>query len=261
MKQFLGKYGEPVDETGDGGDSCNRNGQLAVIDRPAIGGDFYLVNGKPVRHPYQKPWDNPKNFTRDQLVPFVCGVIKQRDTHLYPVCEELVKKWFAPNKERDYVGSKKLPYPHWNWKDSHCDSTQNNGSIFNPNSIPFWKGKPKNARPGQLEFSWFNGPDLLTPDVRGLQYLLSNKKRGLIKYIIGKLYLTVAIIALVFRNHLEDTDDWQMLCLCDVYDDGDEMLKFYVKGRLWRHAIARYWNHRNDVYMAEKWFNFLSRYK
>ena len=79
--------GFPVDETGDGGDSAMRHGMLCVFER--VTQHPYTMLGYEVnesgwlkRHPTQEPWNNPKNFTRDQLIPAITGAYAMGETKL-----------------------------------------------------------------------------------------------------------------------------------------------------------------------------------
>ena len=62
-------------ELKDGGDTAVREGLMAVFTGQP-GNLLQLVNdqGLCVRHPNQKPWNNPNNFTKDQLKCLVAGL-------------------------------------------------------------------------------------------------------------------------------------------------------------------------------------------
>lgn len=112
---FYDSYGLPVDVTGDGGDTAMRLGMLAVMGLHVGSRCGDLVNnGVAVRHPYDVPWNNPNNFTRDQLIPLISGLYqlgKYEEVRL--LFKAHAKRFFfCQNIERDYPGSRKYPYPH-----------------------------------------------------------------------------------------------------------------------------------------------------
>ncbi len=108
---FQDKSGYPVDETGDGGDSARAVGILALFMpfRPTKAAEYEHV-GALVRHPLQVPWNNPKNFTRDQLICLVPALSTNAAKRVF--WATLKRCCFAQNFERDAVGSTKYPWPH-----------------------------------------------------------------------------------------------------------------------------------------------------
>lgn len=103
-----------LDNSKDGGDSANRGGLLALA-----GGfenlDAYVdQDGWCVRHPYQYPWNNKYNFSRDQLIPFTAGLWKQEKhkTVRKIFWAHARRLFFAQNFQRDFPGSWKFPWPH-----------------------------------------------------------------------------------------------------------------------------------------------------
>lgn len=103
----------------DGGDSASRTGILALcgsgIDMHEL--LFFHHGGFFIRHPTQKPWNNPLNFTRDQLMPIVAGIWQScRVFKFTKVRREAVRTYFFKilkrglfclNSEYDVKGSKK----------------------------------------------------------------------------------------------------------------------------------------------------------
>jgi hypothetical protein len=98
---------------GDGGDSAMRTGLMATCgssqDRFNLQEFDPKMDGVFVRHPHQFPWNNPNNFTRDQLICYIAGcksigaiVITK------PAFVNAIKRGFrAQNIERDAPGTKK----------------------------------------------------------------------------------------------------------------------------------------------------------
>lgn len=103
-----------LDDTGDGGDSANRAGVLATCGSSEHLFSYITADGLCVRHPTQVPWNNPWNFTRDQLIPFVAGLSKQGRYDLVRMIfwKHAKRAFFCQNFERDYAGSAKYPWPH-----------------------------------------------------------------------------------------------------------------------------------------------------
>lgn len=66
---------------GDGGDSCNRSGIMALCgskqDQKLLT-KFYLGNGYCVRHPTQLPHNTANTFSRDQVIPYLAGLYKAK---------------------------------------------------------------------------------------------------------------------------------------------------------------------------------------
>lgn len=109
-----------VDDTMDGGDSANRAGLMVLFGEKIFLSDYLLFNSKHeldspcTRHPYQRPWNNPKNFSRDQLIPFVAGLWRQnRQDLVRKIFYAHIKRFFfCQNFERDWPGTTKYPWPH-----------------------------------------------------------------------------------------------------------------------------------------------------
>lgn len=117
-----------ADDYADGGDSASRTGILALCgsmqDLNNIG-LFFTGKDKLVRHPAQSPWTNPKNFTRDQLIPLAVGLwysskqfrfthARERSLRIY-FHKILLRGGFCFNTDYDDYGTgKKFPdLPDW----------------------------------------------------------------------------------------------------------------------------------------------------
>jgi hypothetical protein len=109
--------GYPVEARYDGGDSAVRIGLLALcgketnIDKVE---SYEVTPGMLVRHPIQYPWNNPKNFSRDQLMCYLAGIdkLELRDLAKRIFWSRAKSLFFAQNIERDVPGSTKYPYRH-----------------------------------------------------------------------------------------------------------------------------------------------------
>lgn len=105
--------GYPLDQTLDGGDSCVRAGILSMC-REQYRSHHYVFEKQGMRHPSQVPWNNRKNFSRDQLLLLLAGNIPTGFTHYNKdlFYSHLKRFFFAQNFERDHVGTTKKPWPH-----------------------------------------------------------------------------------------------------------------------------------------------------
>ena len=109
-----------VDNNGDCGDSANRSSLWVQFENAsAFDLSEFVFDGICVRHPVQIPWNNYKNFSRDQLIPLVSGLAVQGKYYLIEdiFFRTAARLFFAQNIERDYPGSVKLPWPHEFWND------------------------------------------------------------------------------------------------------------------------------------------------
>lgn len=181
---MIDELGLIVDKTGDGGDSCNFTCcgiLLGLYDsKPTVRSNaiqYFWNNGYPVRHPTQNPWNNPKNFTRDQAIPL-----------MWVLAEHRIKKflsdnpWFFPNFERDSVGSAKCPWPHRFYKDSR-PSPQNFPAL----------GKVQVPPGAELEFKWFDYADPMTPDFTAMSLILAGEKPSWFHMEIAKFLVEESI--------------------------------------------------------------------
>lgn len=134
------KYGLWVESEGSGGDTPHYSGLAALAFLDCHVPLEMLVNdeGYAVRHFDDGiSWHaNRNNFTRDQLMPLVAGLIFQGN---WEICRKLFwthfrRAFFCQNIDRDYPNTPKRPYPHW---------------FVN--------------KRGEREFSWFNYRDPLLP--------------------------------------------------------------------------------------------------
>lgn len=173
---MIDQYGLICDKNGDSGDSCNFTcTAIALGWEPPINAiSLFWNKGFPVRHPFDTPWNNPRNFTRDQAIPLMWVLAPHR------IKEFLSRnKWFFPNFERDYIGSAKKPWPHRHWKDS----------FPNNNNYPPWGQIPALVDPDpkwELEFKWFDYADIMTPDFEAMSLILAKDPPGKICMSIAK---------------------------------------------------------------------------
>ena len=229
----------------DGMDSCVRNAILCVTYGPTLTKPnlaqmpammfTYCKDGLGVRHPNEFPANNPKNFTRDQHTCLVAGLYAQQDT------KELKELFFATLKrgfttqstERDVPGSTKLPFPHWNYRDSNPE----------PTSFPFYKGKPKAHNYSNLEFKYFDGPDLLLPNHIWMM-IKASKLYSL--YFMALIGIPFFIISLIFHRLSNKQEQNQIYC--EAYVNGTWAMKLFDKlCPKWKTYNYEYWTSRNEV--------------
>lgn len=98
----------------DGGDSAARTGIMALCGSPEDRQVIFMFEqvGLGMRHPYQVPWNNVWNFTRDQLTCLAAGLKAAALVTPSSACQRLYKShkdrgWRAQNREKDVVGSVK----------------------------------------------------------------------------------------------------------------------------------------------------------
>ena len=215
MSIFRDKFGFPTDCTSDGGDSAMRAGVLGTfMDDPITPTGLYSIGwGTLVRHPKDVPWDNPKNFTRDQMM---CLVSALKPQFVKAVFWSRVKAFcFAQNTERDYLGTTKYPWPH-----HYIDDR------------------------GVRQFTWFDFADPLFPHHMGHIARCTKSVWYLPAFWLGLPFL----LAACYFNKGGEQNQLQ----CMVYRAGPWWVKFYKKHRPnWDWFTFRYWSDRSEVEYAD----------
>lgn len=247
---YKDEKGFPVDQTLDGGDSAVRMGILSMADV----GDArfrihkYVLKGDPfkcVRHPFQDPWNNPKNFTKDQLKLLVAGLVAAGETDL---CRQIYfahkKRGRCQNVERDAVGSEKKWYPHSFFKDS-IPSTITVPARFD------WKNF-KFTHPVEIELAYqyyeeietklFDGPDILLPSDWEFLAVAGGLKRP------GGFGLWFHRQALKFHaKNPENEEQNQMVAECYVLGTLKEYAKYSHQYDLLSVRGRQYWGDRGEM--------------
>lgn len=136
---YVDGFALPADRTGDTGDSCVRAGIIVMCSQEGDPGrlgiyDIGIYEKSPgffVRHPYHPVWSNENNWTRDQLLPLLGGLntrIKQHKEYGGGPFLDIARRlfwshfkrcFFTQSIDRDKRGSRKMLWPHSNWKDSN----------------------------------------------------------------------------------------------------------------------------------------------
>lgn len=206
-----------LDKNGDGGDSANRCGLVSTF-MPITCIDLlkFEKNGICVRHPNQTPWNNPKNFSRDQLIPLMSGLSEK---HQYETARRIFwaharRFFFCQNFERDVPGSTKYPWPHTFVNDK-----------------------------GEKETRLFDFADPLFP---GDIWHMIKCARIYWLYWFAILGLPWFMIELkTFCRWNPGDDEGQMTCKCKK--QGEWALRLYAKWRdNWDRKLWDYWKVRRD---------------
>ncbi len=261
---FLDDMGLLVDKTGDGGDTANREGQLAYITSAER--NYYnlaslapIYSNEWVRHPFQVPWNNWRNFTRDQATPMVAALGKSYYTKpevfehdaltirsfFYSI---IFRAGFMPNMERDAEGSTKYLWPHEFYDDFDDPTTR---LLF-----PYRKRLPEVNKNGvKRNMKWAD-----FCDIAGTPFLGTC-------IIAGKIWMWYWLLPLCMLNllfsvllHPKDEDDsWQLAIMCDVYDQflGTKYLRLLSKRHDLEKAARKYWVENRDMpWFYEAWKMF-----
>lgn len=213
------KLGYILDANLDGGDSANRAGILALLGSVDEQLDDYMSSkGVVTRHPTQVPWNNPKNFTRDQLIPFVAGLHSQGRHYVVKdiFIAHAKRGFFCQNTERDYPGSTKYSYPH-----TYFDATD-----------------------GRTYSKKFDFADILMPgDIWHL--ILCGKIRSL--YWFGLIGIPWTVLDIMLHALFNKSDDeGQIISRCVVA--GRTFVRLYTTLKHnWKDSLKRYWVDRRSM--------------
>jgi hypothetical protein len=204
---FKDSYGLPVDQTGDGGDSAARAGILALTNsNHKVGLSQYAW----MRHPHDEPWNNPKNFTRDQAM---CLLPKMPVYYVRQFFWQRLRAFFfAPNTERDYPGTTKYPWPH-----SFTDFD------------------------GNFTTRYFDGPDPLLPNHIGAMVIRGRVWQFYWLLPVCFLFHLLSLFLHSKSNHYEEN---QMICESYIY--GTMRLYKMIHPR-WEKVSREYWSRRNEI--------------
>lgn len=243
---FRDDHGYLSAESKDSGDSAVRAGLWSIFTKEADNIEFYVRSGWGVRHPLQIPWNNPRNFTKDQLKMLVAGLFAvNRQDLARAIYDNLKGSWFCPNVERDHVGSVKLKYPHSFYKDSKRTEQGYTGvdvttvrMKWSWRKFRFVPDYSKLDERQEIESKMFDGPDLLFPnDWEFLKVAAGLKQPS----GVGLWFHRLALKIHARSSHNEEN---QMFAECFVMGT----LKEYVQiNPRWRERSLKYWSDRNEV--------------
>lgn len=210
-----------VDETLDGGDSAVRAGISSGFGKEFESRVWHYVNDKGicVRHPTQMPWQNPNNFSRDQLICLCLGLWSEgRFTALNAIFWSHFKRaFFCQNIDRDHPGTTKYPFPHQ--------------FMYN----------------GKLIKRSFDFRDPLLP--HDIWYLI---KAAEIKWLYPFAIIGIPsfIISLIIHCKGKHNEDNQILSQCMVNGAWAVSLFKHLKPN-WRDKVTKYWEtDRREPYFS-----------
>lgn len=186
---------------GDGGDSCHFMGLYVQATKDMSYPVLHYLDAhyQGRRHPTQVPWNNPDNFSRDQLMCLV-GALYATGRHKSArrLLLGYLKRglFIAQNSERDYVGSRKYPFPHYYYK----DSKKSDGSI-DPTTVKWKNTLPPDST---IERSNFDSRDILMPERVGAMIVAARYYP--LYWLLPLSYLFAFVLILRKRYEVEDDD-------------------------------------------------------
>lgn len=237
---FKDSRGYLVAESLDSGDSAVRAGLESIFTgHPGKILDYVLANGNCVRSPWQVPWNNPNNFTKDQLKCLVAGLVA---IGRHDICELILQAheargYFCQNIERDAVGSIKLKRPHAFYKDSKPDTTTA-AMKFIWSKFAFEPDHEKLDLSQIIETKMFDSADLMLPnDWEFLMVAAKRKEPG----VFGLWFHMQSIKTHAKSAHNEEN---QMFAECYVLGT----IQTYIEtNSQFDKRGAKYWSDRNEI--------------
>jgi hypothetical protein len=229
---YQDEHGFLVNERLDGMDSCFRAGITATfsdeVNFMLFDDDIqlYVKDGICVRHPLQVPANNPKNFSKDQLIPLMSGLYKTRHVEINRKIfwKMLRRGFFAQNFERDLPGTTKYPWPH----------------------------KMKNGDPvdnGKWRMFDFADP-LFWPHY---MYFFAKVCRYRTLELLFKVpgELTLLLICFASRYESRENETNQLLCMLKTL--GHPWPDIYNRlNPMWFENVKNYWHKRNEHEYADR---------
>lgn len=227
-RDFAGYF---LDKNGDAGDSCRAAGLWELFggtDSQLLAYTYKQEGVYGVRHPFTKPWNNHKNQSRDQEICRMAGLWKMntptsRKQARNSFWAHARRLFFCNNFERDYVGSKKYPFPH---------------SFINDKGVK--------------ELRWFDFADPLFLH-HILHFIFCSRIYPL--YIFAPIGWVFILPSVLFPDTKLDTEINQQIAVLEVY--GKFWKRIYKKRNpKWIEQTLYYWvsgkRKRNQAEMAER---------
>ena len=208
--------GVPVDNAADDqGDSARAWGILQIVQftgEPLCPADKFMAGwGVACRSPSQVPWNNPWNFTRDQLMCLVAGfeAVGRHDLVRQLFWRHASRLFFCQNIERDYEGTTKYPWPHRFTNDK-----------------------------GEKEFRAFDFADILFPD-HIWHLILAGRMWYFYPFaFIGIPWLAIGILVRIYSDN-RDFELNQLFCQC--YVAGKWAMRMFKRIPDWEISFRKYW--------------------
>ena len=250
----------PLSDDLSGADSTVRAGILLMCSHP-LGEKipfqtYELTPGIFVRHPIQVPCNNPKNFTRDQMKPFIAGLhrLGQYDMIRRFFWKRLRAGFVMQNTERDVAGSTKHFSPHYFYKDSSPTAASRpmrfNWSTFRFEIPPMGLAEAAYT----FESRIVDGPDILAPNDIGF-LILAGRMYFLYPFLL--LAVPFHLLALLLnRYQLRE----QNQTMAEAYVYGTQVLYKKLQPH-WHVLNFNYWNDRGEGEYSYILFDFMSGYK
>lgn len=181
---------------------------------------YYEAYGKCMRYPFVAPWNNTKNFSRDQLIPLVAGLSALGDK--YPAkrvfWSHARRLFFCQNFERDYPCSTKYPWPHTFTNDK-----------------------------GMKETRLFDFADPLMPD--HIWHLIKCARIYYL-YPFALIGIPWLVLSIFFHGRSSHKEHNQMVSMVKV--QGKWAIKLFKRWTpTWKEDLREYWGSRNEIEYAE----------
>lgn len=231
-------------ESLDGGDSSVRAGLNSIFTgQPDKILDYVDGQGLCVRNPWQVPWNNPNNFTKDQLKCLVAGLVA---IGRHDICEKIYlahvkRNRFCQNSERDFVGSTKMKWPHAFYKDSNPDTTTA-AMKWRWSKFKFEVDDSKLDVSKVIETKMFDSADYMLPnDMEFLRVAAYGNPSG-----IGFWWHHQAIKSHANSNHNEES---QMFSECFVFGT---LKEYFETNHQFDERSFKYWSDRNEIFYHEQ---------
>jgi hypothetical protein len=224
-------------------DSAVRCGILTFAAKNPVDQDLissYESNGLIVRCPVQAPANNPKNATRDQLIPLVAGLysIGNHKAIRRIFWSRMKSLFFMQNTERDLPTSKKYPFPHCFYKDSG-PTTETKPMKFNWKTFKFENTIVSSEH--TVESKMFDSADPLLPNNI---WLLIKAGHIYPLYWFGIVGIPFHLLALYFHGTSEQYEENQMIAECYVLGTLGIFKRWCSK---WKTNSQKYWSDRNEI--------------
>jgi len=226
---YFDSLGYPVNQDLDGGDSAVRAGILATQGMFSLRRlRSYYSEGICRRHASQVPWKNPRNFTRDQLLPLLAGMQTYGE---FDSAKEIYLKhrgrlFFCQNFERDFPGSTKYPWPH---KVQDFDKLNPEGTKIAPKGSPSWK--------------LFDFADPLFPNHIWCMARVARLKSQWLWALLGVPFFILEVLLHSLSCHKEQN---QMIAQCAILGPWAKVL-FRMLCPQWEILSLKYWSERNEL--------------
>lgn len=224
-------------------DSAVRCGILVFAGNSAM--DMALIKnyeskGLFFRCPVGAPANNPKNATRDQMIPLVAGLYRAGEHKAIRriFWSRLKSAFFAQNTERDMPLSTKRPYPHCFYKDSK-PTTETKAMKFNWLKLKFENTIVSSEH--TVESKMFDFADPLIP--HNIWFLIKAGKMYPL-YWFGLIGMPFHLSSMYLHGKTEQYEENQTIAESYVLGTLNLFKKWNPK---WEAVSQKYWSDRNEI--------------